>query len=268
MTNYIFTLTGGRTGTAWLAEFLAANLHIPAIHEPLDIDDFGANMPDIRLMRSFNCRGNNALVQRFWAAKLGAIATLPAYAETNHTLGKCGLIENLAASPIAGRAAVIVLRRSLLAQTISHLARGDFRNITISCQWYLDAAYPNVIVNPAGFVGLGPVGHALWYVHEMDARQHYYTQGYGGALRLIEARMEEITKPEGASALLAALGHEGEAVLPPPRNQAGVGPDPRLTEQVRVLLSGIDYDGPQLAAQYIAAGRRLDASGLDAVAAA
>ena len=90
----------------------------------------------------------------------------------------------------------------------------------------------------------------------------------GGALRLIEARMEEITKPEGASALLAALGHEGEAVLPPPRNQAGVGPDPRLTEQVRVLLSGIDYDGPQLAAQYIAAGRRLDASGLDAVAAA
>ena len=54
MTNYIFTLTGGRTGTAWLAEFLAANLHIPAIHEPLDIDDFGANMPDIRLMRSFN----------------------------------------------------------------------------------------------------------------------------------------------------------------------------------------------------------------------
>ena len=256
--TYIFTLTGGRTGTAWLAEFLGANLGIPAIHEPLEIDDFGANMPDIRLMRSFNCRGNDALVQRFWAAKLGAIATLPAYAETNHTLGKCGLVENLAASPIAARTAVIVLRRSLLAQAVSHLARGDFRNITISWQWYLDANYPNVIVNPAAFVGLGPVGHALWYVHEMDARQHYYTQGYGGHLAFVEARMEEITKPEGASALLAALGQRQDPVLPPPCNQAGVGPDPRLTEQVRVLMTGIDYDGAALAAQYIAAGRRLD----------
>ena len=264
MTRFIFTLTGGRTGTAWLAEFLAANLHIPAIHEPLGIDDFGSQMPDIRLMRSFNTRGNDALAQGFWAAKLGAIGQLPAYAETNHTLGKCGLIENLAASPLAAESAVIVLRRSLLAQAISHLARGDFRNITISWQWYLDASYPNVIVNPAGFVGLGPAGHALWYVHEMDARQHYYTQLYGAKLRLIEARMEEMTHPAGARGLLAALwperegGHTGEAVLPPARNQGGAALAPADVAHVTQLFAGIGYDGAALAAQYIAAGGRLD----------
>ena len=256
--THIFTLTGGRTGTAWLAEMLQASLGIAAIHEPLGIDDFGSAMPDIRLMRSFNTRGNDALAQGFWRAKLDSIAALPAYVETNHTLGKCGLIENLAASPLGPRAAVLVVRRSLAAQCISHLARGDFRNITISWQWYLDAAYPNVIVNPAPFVPHGPIGHALWYVHEMDARQHYYTQAYGSRLRLIETRMEDMVTPEGAAALLAALGHPRTPALPPPRNQAGAPLAPELVEQLNAMIAGIRHDGAALASSYIAAGRRLD----------
>ena len=60
-----FTITAGRTGSAWLASFLSANLKAHAI-EPLEIDDFGVKMPDIRTMRSFNNFGNNDFVRQFW----------------------------------------------------------------------------------------------------------------------------------------------------------------------------------------------------------
>ena len=55
----IFTLTAGRTGSAWLADFLAQNYQVTSIHEPLEIEDFGVRMPDIKVMRSFNNFGNN-----------------------------------------------------------------------------------------------------------------------------------------------------------------------------------------------------------------
>ena len=51
--NY-FTITAGRTGSAWLASFLSLNLQIEEVHEPLGINDFGEKMPDIRTMRNFN----------------------------------------------------------------------------------------------------------------------------------------------------------------------------------------------------------------------
>jgi len=38
--NY-FTITAGRTGSAWLASFLSMNLQIEEVHEPLGINDFG-----------------------------------------------------------------------------------------------------------------------------------------------------------------------------------------------------------------------------------
>ena len=53
MKNY-FTITAGRTGSAWLTSFLSANLDIKAVHEPLEINDFGVIMPDIKIMRNFN----------------------------------------------------------------------------------------------------------------------------------------------------------------------------------------------------------------------
>lgn len=92
-----FTLTAGRLGSAWLADFLLANLSMAFVHEPLGIDDSGARMPDIRTMRTLNNFGNTQRLMRFWRAKFGAIDA-DAYAETNHTLSKCGPIENLSAS--------------------------------------------------------------------------------------------------------------------------------------------------------------------------
>jgi hypothetical protein len=66
--NY-FTITAGRTGSAWLASFLSLNLQIEEVHEPLGINDIGEKMPDIRTMRNFNNFGNNDFVQNFWNKK-------------------------------------------------------------------------------------------------------------------------------------------------------------------------------------------------------
>jgi hypothetical protein len=253
MIGPIFTLTGGRTGTAWLAELIGRNLGIVSIHEPLAIDDFGTRMPDIALMRRFNDRGNDSAVRAFWAAKLAAIARLPGYAETNHTLGKCGLIENLAHSPLADSAVVLVIRRALLPTCLSHVMRGDFRNITINWQWYLDPAYRNVIVDPAPYHG--QLGQTLWYLHEMAARQLYYERTSG--LRLIAVDHATMITPDGATALLAELGYHGPVTLPPPRNAGEQAPS-ALVAAAQGLIAQVTPDlGPRVDA-YLAAGRRLD----------
>ena len=96
----IFTLSAGRTGTAWLSDFLAVNFKCDALHEPLGIEDFGNRMPDIKIMRSFNETGNNAIVKNFWKRKLSML-TSNMHIETNHTLGKCGLIENISHTQLA-----------------------------------------------------------------------------------------------------------------------------------------------------------------------
>ncbi len=183
--DYIFTITGGRTGTEWLAEFFAQNLHVPAIHELLEIDDFGTNMPDIRTMRAFNERGYDAVVQAFWKKKLQNISTYQRYIETNHTLAKCGLVESIAASNLSARTTFIVLKRDG-RQCVSYLMRGDFLNITILWQWYLSPNYKNNIVFPIPFLKLGELGPVLWYVYEMEARQCYYQTVYRNELNFIK----------------------------------------------------------------------------------
>ncbi|GGB92497.1 hypothetical protein GCM10011494_08590 [Novosphingobium endophyticum] len=257
--RYIFTLTGGRTGTAWLAHFLGASLDVQAVHEWLRIDDFGLRMPDIKIMRSFNERGNDALVQSFWKGKLDEIAPMPLYIETNHTLGKCGLVENLAGSPLAAATALIVLRRDLVTQCKSYIARGDFLNITINWQWYLHTSYKNAIINPAPFLQMGQVGLAIWYTYEMDVRQHYYVAKYADRLRLIEARLEQITSEPGARALLDALGFADRPVrIPPPSNTGGRKLDAQTAAHVEQFMGRIDYNPEALLRAYASDGRSLD----------
>ena len=136
----IFTLSAGRTGTAWLSEFLAVNLNCEAFHEPLGIDDFGNRMPDIKIMRSFNENGNNAIVKDFWKRKFSML-TSNIQIETNHTLGKCGLIENISRSKLAEKSRVIILKRDIVRQCASYVVRHDFVHITTAWQWYLHHCY-------------------------------------------------------------------------------------------------------------------------------
>ncbi|THH38412.1 hypothetical protein E4Z66_02240 [Aliishimia ponticola] len=252
MQKAIFTLTAGRTGTAWIADFLGQNLEIDAVHEPLGIADFGTRMPDIRLMRSFNTYGNTPEVQRFWQGKLGALP--PVYAEGNHTLGKCGLIENLAVSPLAQDAVVVVLRRGIVKQCVSYLVRGDFGNITVPWQWYLMPDYPLTLVAFAPFKGMGQLGYALWYCYEMAARQAYYQMAYGDRVSFVEAQLEEVTKPEGAARFWADLGGQGTCSLPPPKNASSTAPPAELLAQVQAITDKIAFDADAVARAAIAKG--------------
>ncbi|UWQ55696.1 hypothetical protein [Leisingera caerulea] len=257
--DFIFTLSAGRTGTAWLAQFLGDNLQVRSVHEPLGVEDFGTAMPEISHMRRFNTLGMDGVTWGFWQTKLAALQA--PYAESNHTLGKCGLIEALADSSICSRTTVIILRRDLAKQCASYVGRNDFQNITIPWQWYLDMSYRNVIVNPSVFRQMGQIGWAIWYALEMEARYAYYQIKYNGRINFVEARLEEATKPEGAAKLLAALGHDGIPVLPEKknatRNQSEV--TEALTAEIRTLLDRLNFDPVATATAYINAGRALDA---------
>lgn len=258
--KYFFTITAGRTGSAWLTEFLGKNFSIKSVHEPLAIEDFGVRMPDIKLMRTFNVLGNTALVREFYKHKLDEIAALPAYAETNHTLAKCGLVENLAEHDIASQGCLIVLRRDFVKQCVSYINRGDFRNITIDWQWYLHQSYRNNIINYAPFEKHGLVGKALWYVYEMDARQRYYERLYADKVKIISTTLEEITTETGAGQFLKQIGHEGEILLPEAQNTNRMKANVELTSHVRQLIAGLNYDGNAIVARYLENGRALSLS--------
>ena len=259
--KYFFTITAGRTGTDWLSSFLANNLNILAVHEPLEIDDFGVRMPDIKLMRTFNMRGNNFEVKKFYKHKLDEIASLPAYAETNHVLAKSGLIENLLHHEIASSSCLIVLRRNFAEQCVSYLNRHDFSNITTVWQWYLSHEYRNNIVSYDRMKNFGILGTIMWYVFEVDARQRYYERLYSDRLNFLQARLECISKEEGANEFLDQIGWCEPAVVPAARNQNNVPRNEELFYRVQEALGRFEFDVDALVDAYIASGRTLCSAG-------
>ena len=152
-------------------------------------------MPDIKVMRSFNNFGNNTTVQEFWERKLSVIQQ-NSYIETNHTLGKCGLIENLYKTPIAADTKIIILKRNIVKQCSSYLVRSDFVHITTAWQWYLHPSYQKKLVNPEPFLKFDGVGLALWYCYEMAARQAFYKLAYSSSIKMIEVSLEDIVTPK------------------------------------------------------------------------
>jgi len=258
MSQVYFSLAAGRSGSAWLAEFLSANLDVAAIHEPLGIEDFGTRMPDIRLMRSFNTYGSNDEIRSFWQHKLDTLPRDTPYAETNHTLGKCGLIEALADHPRNADTTVIVLRRDLARQCASYVNRHDFTNITTLWQWYLAPQYPNIIVNTSPFLPMGPVGLAIWYTLEMECRQTYYERHYGDRIHFVQAQLEDVTRPAGAKQLLADLGVERTPILPPKKNANSVTSSEQLVEQIDEAIRRHNFDPESLVDQYIKLRGELD----------
>ena len=199
MHNY-FTITAGRTGSAWLASFLSQNLNINEVHEFLGINDFGHKMPDIRTMRNFNNFGNNEFVQNFWKRKFEYIPN-ELYSETNHTLCKCGLVENIILNKREKYTTLIILKRDMTDQCVSYLERNDFGNITIAWQWYLHPSYLKKIINPKPFMQFGNLGQPLWYCYEMAARQEYYSQKFSDKVKMIEITLEEVVTNIGAKKL-------------------------------------------------------------------
>jgi hypothetical protein len=256
-----FTITAGRTGTAWLGSFLSSNLGVEVIHEPLGVNDFGTKMPDIRTLRNFNTFGNNEFVRGFWKNKFNSLKG-EIHAETNHTLAKCGLIENLVNSKLSNDSTIIILKRNIVKQCVSHLTRGDFRNITLAWQWYLHPSYPKIIINPKPFMELkgngDDFGIALWYCYEMTARQEYYRQKYSDKLRFIDVSLEEITKLDGAQKFLKSLQLNNECILPHPKNANQVKPTVELVHQVKAFVNSVNFDVEVLVEDWISKGFSFD----------
>ena len=133
----IFTITAGRTGTAWLSKFIAINSQFESVHEPVRIEDFGTMMPDIKIMRTFNDIGMTDSVKDFWQRKFEILSNVTHYSEVNHTLSKCGLIEFMGQyTDLKKNVSIILLRRkNRVKHAVSFLVRNDFSHITLQWQW-------------------------------------------------------------------------------------------------------------------------------------
>lgn len=257
MSKFIFSITAGRTGTAWIADFLAENLKITSIHEPLGIDDFGIQMPDIKTMRMFNDRGLTDFVRQFWDRKFAGIEHFRSYAESNHTLAKCGLIEYAAEFRKKDEFVFLCIRRNHLDQCLSYINRGDFRNITVDWQWYLDIQCKRKIVDPDALLKMGHVGKIIWYIFEIEARQEYYKALYREKFQFLDLELEGMTQRDGARELLLSLGISAEPKLGGARNANKAVENQRLRDRVAAQLGQINFDPIKTAQEFIRAGRKL-----------
>jgi hypothetical protein len=255
--DFVFTITTGRSGTAFLAELLAANLpNADTHHEILGWDQFGVNTPEVSHMTLFNSQGNVEKVQDFWRQKLRRIAQSSAgfYVETSHLLAKAGLIENLAPLSRIGRIHLILLERDTFATIKSFRSRFDFENPGNMWMWYLDPNYPRNLCNSAEMVRLGVNGICLWYICEMRLRAAYYEKllTKNPAIVFHRTSIEQIAARAGAAQLLSALGaarSEGDVVLPKPQNVeersvAWIKGEPEL---LREVIAKVQFDAGAMA---------------------
>ncbi len=252
----IFTITGGRTGTAWIASLVRENSDCPAVHEQIGVDDFGTRTPDIRTLRHFNTYGMTPLIKQFWRTKFSLLPDVPTYFESSHPLAKAGLIEALAEQS-KDRASILLLRRDWQDQIASYLDRGDFDRIANVWLWFLDPKNPRRIVDPAKLLNLGTLGMAVWYAAEIEARQEYYRCLYGDRFDFIDCKLETLTTAAGAGALMSRLGFTASPKVPPKRNAKRVGPKKLQHERLRLVLAKWRFDPLAAAQRFIDAGKSL-----------
>lgn len=255
MQKQIYTISAGRTGTAWLASFLECNVSREArskiIHEPLNARDFGVSMPDIRLMRLFNDEGNVPEVQSFWARKFRSI-TADLYAETNHTLAKVGLLENAQSFREEIDFRFICLSRDIEQQACSYLARHDFSNMTIAWQWYLDPSYRRNLVNPAQFLKFGMIGLVLWYCREMEVRQLMYMNHFQDVLKIHHCELSHLVDSEQSRRELSFfLGVEPMLIVPPPKNEGSNKLSDGVVRKVREINLAIGFDSKEVLKNHV-----------------
>ncbi|HTS21506.1 MAG TPA: hypothetical protein VMN79_06790 [Casimicrobiaceae bacterium] len=235
MTDFVFTMTTGRSGTRYLAELLQQNLpDAECYHEIVGWDRFGVDTPDVSHMTLFNSQGNVEKVREFWRAKLTRIASTRHrfYVETSHVLMKAGLVENIAPLTAKGRVHFVLLERDTYATIASLRRRLDFVNKGTWWLWYLDPDYPKNLVRSAELVDSGISGLCLWYVLEIRARAAYYRKLLKGTPNVVfhTFDLEELRAPEGIARFLAALGA--------PRDPAQISvPGPRNTGQTPVQIT-------------------------------
>ena len=163
----IFTVTAGRTGTAYLAECFRRNA--PASwqveHEGPFYGGFGTFRPDISHLHAYNCDIHPQVVRAFWKRKLKQLPDN--YVETSHINCKAGLIENL--DLLYGPVVMIHLRRNIKDLFLSMAARGSMISKSNMWMWHLDPEYPRNLIAKDEFPE-GMLGNIAWYLLEMEVR--------------------------------------------------------------------------------------------------
>ena len=257
--KFIFTITAGRTGTAWLSKLIELNSQYESIHEPLHINDFGSRMPDIKTMRTFNDVGMTESVINFWEKKFKTIINLRQYCETNHTLSKCGLIEYMDEyTDLQKETSIVILKRyDRVKQAVSYFSRNDFFHVTLQWQWYLSYRYKRKLINSKPFLEHGLTGIIFWYIYEMEARQEYYRILYGDRFNFVDAVLEEIVTPEGAKNLCSSLAIDKDLELPSPKNINKLQPTPEMIKLATDFNSICQINPAEIAKEFIKSGDRL-----------
>jgi len=243
----IYTLSAGRTGTAFLAELFARNFQDAEVHhERLNYDAFGVDIPDLSHLSLFNSRGNIQKVQHFWKKKLARIleSNVHVYAETSHVLMKAGLVENAVRLCRGHELHFVRLRRAPVPTLLSYERRGDFLNKSSQWLWYLDDAYPRNFIKPEAFRRFGIHGLRLWYLVEIEFRAAYYRERYQDAEGVFfhEADIDQLNDSNQAAAILSALHgeHSPESVIVPPKINASQDSESPTPEQLRFLHKMVD----------------------------
>ena len=258
----VFTMTAGRTGTAYLAELFRRNDPDALVaHEFLDWRAFGTRTPEVSHLTRFNNVGFDDYVQAFWATKLGEILETGAdcYVETSHVLMKAGLVEALTRLEGDHEIHLIAQQRDRVATMLSYRQRNDFMNIGNRYLWYLDPKYALNLVQHRPFLEAGPPGIRLWYLLEIEARTAFYTGRLAGDSRFTvhATQLEEVTTEAGAASLLGrVMGHEGPIDLPPKVNAGGSDHDPEARLQVAELANRVStFDAAALVGPLVQIGR-------------
>jgi hypothetical protein len=273
--RFIFTISTGRSGTNFLADLFASNLSGAQVHhEQLTYRDWGVNSPELSHLTRFNHVGNSDYVREFWRQKFDRVKALDVryFAETSHVLAKAGLVENLDQLQGSGEVHLIYLKRDIAETIISFVNRADFLNRGNMWLWYLDPAYPNVIVKPEPFTNLGQIGYALWYVIEMRVRAEYYRLLMAGRAGIVvhELDMEAVTRIDGATKLLTDVGMVPMPVVirMPGRVNASSdrSVDQSTQQHIREVVGRFKFDAADLARRWYDGGHRLSRRPEDAPA--
>jgi len=202
----IFTLTTGRSGTAWLARALGAFAGVKSLHEPKPT--FSSAYRAVLAQPS--------VAREFWLEhKLPRIArhTQPVYAETSHVACK-GFLEAL--FELGPRPDLIELRREPRAVAASLLALDTIPGRTLAgVKYYLspwDGPGLRLPLEERAARELSDYQLCYWYCLEMEARARAARERFEplGA-RIVEARLERLAA--SAEAVLA-LGRELDLPAP------------------------------------------------------
>ena len=261
--KYIFTLSTGRSGTAFLASLLEANLEsVESHHEMLNFSSF--DTPEISTYTLFNSKGNISKVKNFWKKKFGKIKKCKNnyYVETSHLLAKAGLLENIDILTKDSVVDIIILKRNILDTIQSFYNRNDFANLGNTWLWYLDPKYPKNIV-PSGFLtSSGINGLRFWYILEIRARAYYYKTLFkkNKKVNFHEVDLERLSDRKKIKQLLNSLGQKIETrkVVITPKTNESVFVQPLKTRDVDMLKNFIknhEKDSIKYAKKYIKSGK-------------